>query len=319
MRAYKIILILVALAAVILSLMNASWIAAKPTGPLVLIAHRGIAQAFDRAAAAGDCSARHISAARHRFIENTLFSMQNAIAQGARGLALDVRASADGRAMIFRDAELSCRTNGTGRLAERPFAYLRGLDIGHGYTADGGRTFPLRGRGVGGMPTAEEVLRGFPSTILIFTLYAPRDADALVAAFARAGIPIAERHGFAGPPAALARFRRLTRAGWLLDARASEACLEGYRAWGWLGIVPDACRGVTVSVPRRGEWSLWGWPYRFFGRMAGGGARLLIAGDPAAGELVGLERPEQLGEVPRGYRGLLLIEDMHDVGRALER
>lgn len=319
MRAYKIVLILVALFAVILSLMNASWIAAKPTGPLVLIAHRGISQAFDRAAAGTDCSARHISAARHRFIENTLFSMQNAIAQGARGLALDVRASADGRAMIFRDADLSCRTNGTGRLAERTFAYLRGLDIGHGYTADGGRTHALRGRGVGGMPTAEEVLRGFASTTLIFTLSDPRDADALVAAFSGAGVPIAERHGFAGTPAALARLRRLTRAGWLLDARASEACLEGYRAWGWLGLVPDSCRGVTAIIPRRGEWTLWGWPYRFLGRMAGGGARLLIAGDAGGGALVGLERPEQLGEVPHDYRGLLLIEDMHDVGRALER
>lgn len=319
MRRYKIALLLVAALAVTVSLMNASWIAAKPTGPLILIAHRGIAQAFDRAAAADDCSARHISAARHRFIENTLFSMQNAIAQGARGLAVDVRASADGRAMIFRDADLSCRTNGSGRLAERSFAYLRGLDIGHGYTADGGRTWPLRGRGVGGMPTAEEVLGGFPATTLLFTLSEPRDADALVAAFARAGMPIAERHGFAGPPAALARLRELTRAGWLLDDAASEACLDGYRAWGWLGLVPDSCRGTTVRIPRRGEWTLWGWPYRFLGRMAGGGARLFIAGDASEGALVGLERPEQLGEVPRAYRGLLLIEDMHDVGRALER
>ena len=37
------------------------------------------------------------------------------------------------------------------------------------------------------------------------------------------------------------------------------------------------------------------------------------------GEMVGLERPEQLGEVPHDYRGLLLIEDMYAVGRALQR
>jgi len=319
MRAYKIVLILVTVLAIALSLMNASWIAAKPNGPLVLIAHRGIAQPFDRAAAAGDCSARHVSDTGHRFIENTLFSMQSALAQGARGLALDVRASADGHAMIFRDADLSCRTDGSGRLAERPLGYLRGLDIGHGYTADGGRTHPLRGRGVGGMPVAEEVLRAFPALTLIFTLSEPRDADALVAAFGRAGMAIAERHGFAGAPAALARLRHLTQAGWLIDPQTSAACLNRYRAWGWLGLVPEACRGVTAIIPRRGEWTLWGWPYRFLGRLAGGGARLFIAGDAGDGELVGLERPEQLGEVPHDYRGLLLIEDMHDVGRALER
>jgi hypothetical protein len=53
--------------------------------------------------------------------------------------------------------------------------------------------------------------------------------------------------------------------------------------------------------------------------MAGGGARLLVAGDSADGPLVGLDRVEQLGEVPHDYRGLLLIEDMYAVGRALER
>jgi glycerophosphoryl diester phosphodiesterase len=320
MRAYRIVLILVAVLAIALSLMNASWIAAKPTGPLIMVAHRGVAQPFDRAAA-GDCTARHVRDSGHRFIENTLFSMQSAIAQGARGLALDVRASADGHAMIFRDADLSCRTDGSGRLAERPLFYLRGLDIGHGYTADGGRTYPLRGRGVGGMPMAEEVLRAFPALTLIFTLSEPRDADALVAAFGRAGMPIAERHGFAGPPTALARLRQLTPAGWLIDPQASAVCLDGYRAWGWLGLVPETCRGVTVLIPRRGEWTLWGWPYRFLGRMTGGGARLLITGDSDGGAdaPVGLERPEQLGEVPHDYRGLLLIEDMHDVGRALDR
>ena len=165
----RIALGLVAVAAVALSLMNASWIASRPTGPLTLVAHRGVAQPLDLAAADG-CGARHMRVSGHNFIENTLFSMQSAIAFGARGLALDVRASADGRAMIFRDADLGCRTDGTGRVADRPLAYLRRLDVGYGYTADNGRTFPLRGRGVGGMPTAEEVLRAFPSQILIFTL-----------------------------------------------------------------------------------------------------------------------------------------------------
>ena len=110
-----------------------------------------------------------------------------------------------------------------------------------------------------------------------------------------------------------------SQAGWTLDRQAGDACLAGYRAWGWLGIVPDNCRGATIIVPRRGEWTLWGWPYRFFNRLAGAGARLFIEGDAGEGELVGLERPEQLGEVPHDYRGLLLIEDMYDVGRALRR
>jgi glycerophosphoryl diester phosphodiesterase len=316
MKPGGILLLLVAAAAVALSLFNASWLAPVPAGALTLIAHRGVAQPFDRATA-GACPARNIAGTDHRFIENTIFSMQSAIAFGARGLALDVHASADGQAMIFRDADLACRTNGTGRLGDRPLSYLRRLDIGYGYSPDGGRTFPLRGRGVGGMPVAEEVLRAFPIETLIFTLEAPRDADAIVAAFGRAGVAIGPRIGFAGSPAALARLRRLTQAGWTIDPRASDACLDGYRAWGWLGTVPDNCRGATVIIPRRGEWTFWGWPYRFLDRLASHGARLFIEGDAGNDALVGLERPEQLGEVPRDYRGLLLIEDMYFVGRAL--
>jgi glycerophosphoryl diester phosphodiesterase len=169
------------------------------------------------------------------------------------------------------------------------------------------------------MPIAEEVLQAFPNEILIFALSEPRDADALAAAFGRAGVAVGDRIGFAGSPAALARLRQLTRAGWTLDPAASEACLSGYRAWGWLGIVPERCNGTTLVVPRRGEWTLWGWPYRFLNRLSGAGARLFIEGDTGQGELVGLERPEQLGEVPHDYRGLLLIEDMYQVGRALRR
>jgi glycerophosphoryl diester phosphodiesterase len=315
-------LIAVAAAAVALSLLNASWTASRPGGALVLVAHRGIAQPYDRASA-GPCPARNIAGTDHRFIENTIFSMQNAISYGARALALDVRASADGQAMIFRDADLGCRTNGSGRVADHPIDYLRGLDIGYGYSPDGGQTFPLRGRGVGGMPIAEEVLQAFRTETLIFTLSEPRDADALVAAFGRAGTTIGPRVGFAGNRAALARLRQLSQEGWIVDPAASDSCLSGYRASGWLGIVPESCSGATVIVPRRGEWTLWGWPYRFFNRLTGAGARLFIPGDrPQAGgegELIGLEQPEQLGEVPHDYRGLLLIEDMYKVGRALRR
>lgn len=245
--------------------------------------------------------------------------MQSALAFGAAGLLLDVRSSVDGHAMIFRDAALECRTNGTGRVSERRLVYLKRLDIGFGYTADDGRTFPLRGRGFAGMLTVEEVLRALPRTPLIFDLADPAAAEALVAAFGRAGKSIGPLNGFAGAPAALARLRQLTPNGWLLDAHASAACLAGYRRWGWLGIVPGDCRGVTLHLPYDGSWTLWGWPYRFIARLSGVNARYFVSLDPAAPALVGLEQPEQLGEVPHDYAGMLLIEDMYEVGRALVR
>lgn len=314
----RIALILIALACIALTLLNASLIAPEPPGRLTIVAHRGTAQLVDAAAAGQACPARHIRAdAGHTYIENTIFSMRGAVAYGASGFLLDVQASGDGHAMIFRDAALDCRTDGTGRLADRPLAYLKRLDVGHGYSADGGRTFPLRGQGVGAMPTAAEAISAFPRAPLIFTLHQPAAADALVAAFREARVPIGDRHGFAGSPEALARLRALTRAGWVLDRQAGDACLADYRRFGWSGIVAGSCRGATVVVAPQGSWTLWGWPYRFLDRMAGAGVRTLMVADPAADAPAGLDQPDQLGEVPRDYRGLLLIDDMFDVGRSL--
>lgn len=314
----KILLILAAVAAIVLSAMNASWFAPGPKGALVLIAHRGIGQPVDRARAEA-CSARAIRASGHSFIENTQFSMQSALRFGAGGLLLDVQASGDGHAIVFRDRTLDCRTNGAGRVSERPLSYLRSLDVGFGYTPDNGRTFPLRGRGQSGMLTVEEVLHAFGREQLVFDLADARAAEALVAAFGRAGVPIGPGHGFAGAPEALARLRQLTPNGWVLDRAASAACLAGYRRTGWLGLVPDECRGVTLLLPYDGGWTLWGWPYRFLHRMAGRDARAFLSVDPEGPALVGLEQPEQFGEIGRHMAGFLLIEDMHDVGRAIVR
>jgi glycerophosphoryl diester phosphodiesterase len=57
---------------------------------------------------------------------------------------------------------VDCRTNGTGVTRRQTLVYLKSLDIGHGYTADGGKTFPFRGKGIGLMPTLREVLAAFP-------------------------------------------------------------------------------------------------------------------------------------------------------------
>ena len=317
MKLARIGLVLLALICVGLTLLNASWLTPKPGGPLIVLAHRGTVQPTE-GAAGDDCPARHVRELASNYIENTLYSMHGAIAYGARGFALDVQASADGKAVIFRDATLDCRTDGHGRVDALPLAELKRIDVGFGYSADGGETFPLRGRGIGGMPTAAEVLRAFPSAPILFELADARAAQALVAAFAEANVPIGEQHGFAGPPQARARLRQLTQNGWLLDPEASEGCLAGYRSTGWLGQVPESCRGVTLILPRSGGFSLWGWPYRFLDRMKSGGARFLIGKDAQSEQLAGLDQAEQLGEVPHDYRGLLLIEDMYFVGRALQ-
>lgn len=94
--------------------------------------------------------------------ENTLEAMRNGLdVWRADMIEIDVRASADGHCVVFHDATLDRTTDGSGVVAGRTLAALRDLDAGYRFTADGGATFPFRGRGVR-IPTIEEVLESFP-------------------------------------------------------------------------------------------------------------------------------------------------------------
>jgi glycerophosphoryl diester phosphodiesterase len=322
MSKWKIAAILFAVAAVALSLLNASWLAPRRKGKLILVAHRGIGQAFDPDKAAADgCTARAIKAPEHNFIANTLFSMQHAARTGADAIALDVRPTSDGRMVVFQDETLDCRTDGKGPVRGRTLDELKKLDVGYGYTADAGRTFPLRGRGIGGMLAVEDVLQRVASSELIFAFTGndPREADLLFAAFSRAGVKPDKRHAFYGDPAVVARMRALAPEAWTFSRPEAETCLHDYMLTGWSGIVPASCRNTTVAVPLNYQWAVWGWPNRFLDRMAGAGTKVIMLGDYEDGVVAGIEHPEQLGDVPRDFRGHLWVEDFDAVGRALQR
>ncbi|HEX8064412.1 MAG TPA: glycerophosphodiester phosphodiesterase family protein [Allosphingosinicella sp.] len=311
----------VAAFAVTVSLINASWIAARSQKPLVLVAHRGLAQQFDRAGVGRDtCTATRIRPPEHDFIENTLRSMSNARHFGADAIELDVHPTSDGQTVVFHDWTLDCRTEGKGPVRGHTLADLKKLDVGYGYTADGGKTFPLRGKGVGGMPTVEEALRETPKMRLFFNFKSkdPGDADALVAAFRRAGVEIDGKFAFYGHPAVTRRMKQLVPGAWTFWKGEMKACLTDYVKFGWTSYIPESCHNTTVAVPLNYQWAIWGWPKRFIARMESVGTRVILMGPYEKGEIAGIERPEQLDKVPRDFRGYLWIEDFYNVGRALE-
>jgi glycerophosphoryl diester phosphodiesterase len=307
--------------AVTVSLVNASWIAPRSRKPLILVAHRGLAQQFSREGVERDtCTATRIRPAEHDFIENTLRSMSNARHFGADAIELDVHPTKDGQMVVFHDWTLDCRTDGKGPVRQKTLAELKRLDAGYGYTADGGRTFPLRGRGVGAIPTVEEALREAPRMRLFFNFKSkdPSDADALVAAFRRAGVEIDGKFAFYGHPHVTGRMKQLVPGAWTFGKEEMKACLTDYVKFGWTSYIPKSCHNTTVAVPLNYQWAIWGWPKRFIARMESVGTKVMLMGPYEDGQIAGLERPEQLGDVPRDFRGYLWIEDFYNVGRALE-
>jgi glycerophosphoryl diester phosphodiesterase len=286
-----------------------------------LVAHRGVYQNFDRAGVGNDtCTATRIRPPVHGLIENSLASIEAAFAARADIVEIDVAPTRDGRIVLFHDWTLECRTDGTGPVRDRTLAELKALDIGHGYTADGGKTFPLRGKGVGRMPTLEEVLVRHPRRqfMINFKSNEPREADLVAAAFARAGRPIDAKYSFYGGAAPVARMRAIAPAAWGWSKDRVQACLKDYVATGWTGFVPASCSGGTVAVPLNYQWLVWGWPKRFMQRMDDAGVKVILTGPYERGSaLAGIERLDQIPQVPRDFTGYLWVEDIATIGPAL--
>jgi glycerophosphoryl diester phosphodiesterase len=258
----------------------------RRTGRLRIIAHRGVHQTFERAGVTGDtCTATRVEPIRHRFIENTIPAIEAAFAAGATMVEIDVHHTADGQVVVFHDWTLECRTNGRGVTQEQTLAYLRSLDVGYGYTADGGRTYPLRGAGVGLMPTLGEVLSRFPDRE--FVLNQKSSSRVTVDALARVLAPLPSEGlrrlhywGVRGEELAVA-VPGMGRA--LASGRRMKTCGLAILQGAGDEPLPSPCRDIILVLP---EWStrlLADWPEPFLSRAAASGSPVVIADvdDPA--------------------------------------
>ncbi|BBH71711.1 glycerophosphoryl diester phosphodiesterase [Actinoplanes sp. OR16] len=268
-----------------------------------LMAHRGLAQTFDVARVQIDtCTAQVIHAPEHPYLENTIASMRAAFQAGADVVEFDVKLTRDQQLAVFHDATLECRTDGTGTVGEHTMDELRKLDVGYGYTADGGATHPFRGKGVGLMPTAAEVLGEFPDRELLIHLKNGDAADGEALAALLLALPQRGRLTVYGEDAAVDAFRAR-----LPDVRATskalmKKCLIRYEATGWTGHVPNDCRNIQLHLPARYGRYLWGWPNRFTERMAEAGSRVILTAD--GGDFsAGFDSPADLNQIPDGWSG----------------
>jgi glycerophosphoryl diester phosphodiesterase len=312
-----------AVAFLALTFVNASWLAPEPRGRLKPIAHRGVYQAFDHRGVTNEtCTAARIEPPYHPYLENTLPSLAEARALGAAMVELDIAPTKDGHIVVFHDWTLDCRTDGHGAVRDHTLAEIKALDAGYGYTADGGKTFPFRGKGVGLIPTLEEFLQQAGSKPLLFNVKGgdPAEADRLAAALEAAGRdPEAAGDGFYGGPEAgpVARIRQLYPGAWVFSEERAKACTKAYAIEGWFGVTPAACRNGTLVVPLNRQWLFPGWPYRALARMAAVHAHVLMVGPQGGERPMGIDLPEQLAEVPASFNGYLFVDDLWTVAPAL--
>jgi glycerophosphoryl diester phosphodiesterase len=302
---------------------NASWLV-RPEGELRLLAHRGVHQIFDREGLTRQsCTAERSIDTGHALIENTLPSIAAAFRFGADVVELDVHSTTDDDFAVFHDWTLDCRTDGTGVVREHSMTELRALDVAYGYTFDGGRTYPLRGSGVGLMPSLADVLRAFADERFLIDIKTndPYEADRLVRYLD--ALPGADppRLAFYGGWRPTDRLREL-RPEWMAFSTArGERCLKNYLLTGWMGRVPEECHRSMIIVPGDYARLLWGWPHRFVRRMHSVGSEVYVGGrmDFRLKSVEGLDSPEQLERLPANWRAGIFTDRVEVIGPRLGR
>lgn len=310
-----------AVAILLLTFVNASWMASTPVGGVKLIAHRGVSQLFDHEGVHhGTCTANRIEPPVHDHLENSARSMQAAARIGADMVEIDIAPTTDGKIAVFHDWTVDCLTEGKGDVRGKTLAELQALDIGHGYTADGGKSFPFRGRRKDRLPSIEQAVAALPNTPILFNFKGtdPREADQLAAALKAAERDVVDRRdAFYGAPGPVERIRTHFPKALAFSKERMKACTEEYLAYGWTSVVPESCRSGVITVPLNYQWAFSGWPNRLIARMDSVGARVIITGPYGSNAGTGLTLPEQLGEIPSTFKGYVWVDDIWTVGPAL--
>ncbi|MBO6676071.1 MAG: glycerophosphodiester phosphodiesterase [Rhizobiales bacterium] len=291
-------------------------------GETQLLAHRGVHQTFPMHEVGNDtCTAVLIREPTHAYLENSIPSMNAAFEAGASVVELDVHLTPDGHFAVFHDWTLDCRTDGTGVTHEIDMATLRELDIGYGYTADGGETFPFRGEGIGMMPTLVEVFDLFPNRqfLINFKSRHAREGEALAELINGSLVARAATFGVYGgrPPTETALadvegLRGYTRRS-LLD------CGRPLLALGWSGYVPEPCRDTLLILPINIAPFVWGYPHRLTERLARHGTSVILIGPYSGGGFSsGVDDEETLAQVPDSFDGYVWTNRIEVIGPLLE-
>lgn len=301
--------------------LNASFLA-YPRDEFAVLAHRGVYQTYDKTGLGrDDCTATRIFTPTHAFLENTLPSMQAAIDAGADIIELDVHPTTDGEFAVFHDWTLDCRTDGKGPTRDHAMTELKTLDLGHGYTADGGRTFPFRGKYVGAMPTLGEVLAAFPRQRFLINHKSKdaSEADRLDAYLKARPEAHPERLSIFAHENIATRMRSL-RPHFRATSRAQlKDCAGAYMLTGWTGFVPQACRDTTLYLPVNWAWVAWGYPDRLLERMQGVNTDVMLVGPVKRMDgLPGVDDVATAAMIPPTWRGGVVTDRVDVTGPLLK-
>ncbi len=251
------------------------------------------------------CTAERIYSPEHPYLENTIPAIKAAFDAGADMVELDIHPTKDNQFVVFHDWTLDCRTNGRGVTRDHTLAELKKLDIGYGYTADNGKTYPFRGKGVGLMPSLTEVLNAFPDRSLLIHVKSddPQEGKLLAAFLSKLSQERRSQLAIYGGDEPIDVLKAKLPDLRVMSKTTIKRCLIPYMAIGWTGYMPEACENTQLHIPEKIAPWLWGWPAKFQNRMDQANTRIIVVGGDGSGFSSGFDSPEDIKRLPDDYRG----------------
>lgn len=309
-------IVTIAVTAILIYLNNASWIRAIPNIELSLLAHRGVHQTYPKEDLGRDeCTAIRIDTPQHEYLENTIESIQYAFSLGAEMVEIDIHPTTDSRFAVFHDWEIDCRTNGEGVTREHSLAYLQSLDIGYGYTHDGGKSFPFRGKGVGKMPSLTQVLDTFPTHRFLVNIKSnsPSEADLLsqfLDSRPNENLTRLLVYGGTKPTSRLLSLKPQLKG---FTKASVKKCAIEYQLIAWSGYVPESCRDTLFPIPKDYAPYFWGWPRLLVSRMEKVNTEIILV-DRTQGHMDGIDNPKEVQTLSKDFRGIIWIDKIERFG-----
>jgi glycerophosphoryl diester phosphodiesterase len=264
----------------------------KPSS-FILIAHRGVSQTFPLDNLENDtCTAKIINPPTHNFLENTIPSIREAFKYGADLVEIDIHPTTDNRLAVFHDWTIDCRTNGRGVTHEQSMESLKKLDIGYGYTADGGKTYPFRGRGIGLMPTFDEIVQEFPNRKFLVNQKDTFPKTVKLLANSLKKHPAQQRQNiylFSGDEQYRQLNSEIPEVQKLFPTRKeAKDCISQYLSMLFSGSISQSCGRYAIAIPTSYLSYVPGWPDLFLSKARQANLKVYV---------IDVDTPEDLAKI----------------------
>ena len=282
-----------------------------------LFAHRGLAQTFNIAEVKWDTNtAEIIYPPEHYFIENTIPSIEAAFTYGADIVEFDIRVTKDNELAAFHDSDIGFRTEKKGKVSDYTLDELKKMDVGFGYTSDNGKTYPLRNKGIGLLPSFDEIISMFPTKDFVVHI---RDdgikiGEIFLNKLKKLNTDQVNHISIYGNDLAIELIGKEYPSMKTLSAKRIKKAFIEYELIGWTGIVPKSIKNMELHLPIEYAKYLWGWPYKFVIRMEKANTRVVIT--MKKGNWTGaFDSEKDLTKIPRFFSGYIWTERIDKISK----